>query len=146
MQQVRARVRAGAGRRSRDEALQGPVLAVRDSSATTGRGGRVRSACGLDYVRGTVLYTEPEPELHRAGAVDLQETAGSVRALAGYQTSDIAALFLVRVLPALPRQPGGRLATMLAYQMAQAIAAPTKYCRQIGATDSTLSTGSSASQ
>jgi len=139
--------RAGAGR-SRDEVIQGQVLAggppVRGSFATSGRGGGARSACGSGSAKESGLYTEPE--LPRPEADDLQEAAGSVRVRVGYQTSDIAAPLLVRVLPALPRQPGGRLAAMLAYQMAQATAAPTKYCRQIGATDSTLSTGSSASQ
>jgi len=139
--------RAGAGR-SRDEVIQGQVLAedppVRDSFATRGRGGGARSACGSGSAKESGPYTEPE--LHRAGVGGLQEAAGSVRVGAGYQMSDIAAPLLVRVLPALPRQPGGRLAAMLAYQMAQATAAPTKYCRRIGATDSTLSTGNSASQ
>lgn len=139
-------VKIGAGK-SCDEVTQGPVLtegpSVRDSSVT-GRGGDARSAYGSDCAWETVLYTGPG--LHRPEAGDLQEAAGSVRVLAGYLMSDIAAPDLVRVLPMLPRQPGGPLAAMLAYQMAQATAALTKYCRRIGATGSTLSTGSSAWQ
>jgi hypothetical protein len=135
--------------RSRDGAIRERARAgrvVAGSSATTGRVGDARSAYGSSSAGGVGPCTVPGARQEMF--VVAQEAAGPVSALAGRLKPGIAALRPVRSLPALARQPRELLAGQtLPYRRAQATAALKKYCRQIGATDSTLTTGiCSASQ
>jgi hypothetical protein len=141
------RARAGLDRRRGEatrEQMRAEAQLVAGSSApaaaamtatTTGPGRDGRSACGSWCAGETAApYIE--------AAVVAQAAAESAQVLAGCRLDfGIAAgLRPVRSLTALDRQPGRRLAGQkVPYQMAQANAALTRNCRQIGATGSTWS-------